>query len=161
MGMIILLILVVAIVVAVLQTQKKSSKTGALASRSSVDYKARPLFHNKGAHAMFNRLSEALPEHCVHAEVGLMAFIQPTGKASLRGRGLIGQSRVDYLITNSSGQTVCGIELDGSSHDNEKAAARDQIKDEAFRLAGIRLIRLRAESAMKGAELRALVLSTP
>lgn len=159
MGTFLVLVIVVAMVWFVLASKKKaepSTVTGN--SGHALRYEARPLFHNQGAAMMFVRLCEALPEHHVHAEVGIAAFIQAKGKASTKGHGHIGSRRVDYLVTTPAGKVVCGVELDGDSHKTNKAAYADRVKDEAFRLAGVRLVRITTDREPKGDELRRLVL---
>lgn len=102
--------------------------------------------------AMFRRLSEALPDHIVLSEVGYQAFLSAGGDMSLQGR--IKSRRVDFLIVDQGGGIVAAIEVDGTSHDQDEAAADDHFKNQLFAAAGVRLVRWRAEAIPKGPEIR-------
>ena len=106
--------------------------------------------------AMFRRLSEALPEHIILSEVGYQAFLSAGQDRSLEAR--IKTRRVDFLILEQDGGIVAAIELDGGSHDNDEAAAKDHFKNQLFAAAGVRLVRWRAETIPKGPEIRQRVL---
>lgn len=106
--------------------------------------------------AMFRRLSEALPEHIILSEVGYQAFLSAGQDQSLAAR--IKTRRVDFLVLDQDGGIVAAVELDGGSHDNNEAAAKDHFKNQLFAAAGVRLVRWRAETIPKGPEIRERVL---
>jgi len=106
--------------------------------------------------AMYHRLSEALPDHIILAEVGYQAFLSAGNDKSLQGQ--IKSRRLDFVVLTQGGDFVAGVELDGSSHDNDKAAATDHRKNLLMASAGLRLIRWPADSIPKGPEIVARVL---
>lgn len=62
---------------------------------------------------------------------------------------------VDFLIVEGSDfRPVLAVELDGASHDNEVQQFRDEVKNVAFRSAGVPLIRLDAQKYYSPAALR-------
>lgn len=60
-------------------------------------------------------------------------------------RNPIAQKHVDFLICEAGTmRPLAGIELDDSSHRNQKAAEKDEFKDAAFKAAGLPLLRVKA-----------------
>jgi hypothetical protein len=53
--------------------------------------------------------------------------------------------RVDLLIKSASGEPLAAIEYQGSGHYQRTAPARDAVKKEALRRAGVRYIEMRPE----------------
>ena len=132
--------------------------SGKYAPQSAALLKPRKLW-NASELMMFKRLCEALPDHIILAEVGYQAFITAGSNRSLQGE--IKSRRIDFLILDQSGATVAAIELDGSSHDNDRSAATDRRKSDLLAGAGIKLVRWRAETLPKGAEIVAAILGSP
>ena len=65
---------------------------------------------------------------------------------------------VDFLIVEGSDfRPVLALELDGASHDNEVQQFRDEVKNVAFRSAGVPLIRLDAQKYYSPAVLRTIL----
>lgn len=56
------------------------------------------------------------------------------------------RAEVDVLICTQDEDPIAGIELDSIFHDDESAVNKDALKDEIFSLAGIPLIRIRADN---------------
>ena len=54
-------------------------------------------------------------------------------------------AQVDVLLCTADEDPVAGIELDSMHHDTEEAAERDELKNMLFRLAGLPLVRIRAD----------------
>lgn len=54
----------------------------------------------------------------------------------------INSKRVDLLIISSRGEPLAAIEYQGSGHYQRTAAARDAVKKEALRKAGVRYIEI-------------------
>ena len=66
---------------------------------------------------------------------------------------------VDFVITDTSLNTIAAIELDDKSHYNdEKRQLTDIKKDKAITAAGIRIIRWRCEVMPSAAQIRLAVL---
>jgi hypothetical protein len=57
--------------------------------------------------------------------------------ADARAYGAINSKRVDVLLVSSSGDPIAAIEFQGSGHHQGTAAARDAVKKEALRRAGV------------------------
>jgi hypothetical protein len=62
-----------------------------------------------------------------------------------RAYAAINSKRVDILIVSSSGVPIAAIEYQGSGHYQGSAAARDAVKKEALRKAGVRYIEVTPE----------------
>lgn len=54
-------------------------------------------------------------------------------------------AQVDVLLCTTDEDPVAGIELDSLHHDTEEAIARDEMKNMLFKLAGLHLVRIRAD----------------
>lgn len=54
-------------------------------------------------------------------------------------------AQVDVLLCTADEDPVAGIELDSMHHDTEEAAERDALKNMLFKLAGLPLVRIRAD----------------
>jgi hypothetical protein len=64
-----------------------------------------------------------------------------------RAYGAINSKRVDLLIVSRSGDPIAAIEYQGHGHYQGTAAARDAVKKEALRKAGVRYIAVTPESS--------------
>jgi hypothetical protein len=63
-----------------------------------------------------------------------------------RAYSAINSKRVDLLIVSRSGDPIAAIEYQGHGHYQGTAAARDAVKKEALRKAGVRYIEVKPES---------------
>ena len=63
-----------------------------------------------------------------------------------RAYSAINSKRVDLLIVSRSGDPIAAIEYQGHGHYQGTAAARDAVKKEALRKAGVRYIAVTPES---------------
>ena len=62
----------------------------------------------------------------------------------------INSKRVDYLIIDQAGFPVAALEYQGSGHYQADAVARDNIKREAFRLAGVPFVEVARQGLSDG-----------
>lgn len=62
-----------------------------------------------------------------------------------RVRNYAWSAQVDVLLCTADEDPVAGIELDSVHHDTEAAAERDELKNLLFKLAGLPLVRIRAD----------------
>jgi Protein of unknown function (DUF2726) len=69
------------------------------------------------------------------------------GTVPLRARSYAWSAQVDVLLCTVDEDPVAGFELDSVHHDVEDAAERDELKNLLFRLAGLPLMRIRADDA--------------
>ena len=67
------------------------------------------------------------------------------GTVPLRARGYAWSAQVDVLLCTADEDPVAGIELDSIHHDSEEAVERDELKNLLFKLAGLPLVRIRAD----------------
>lgn len=78
----------------------------------------------------------------VMAQVSLGEIVASTSEAAFRA---INSKRVDLLLVARDGEPLAAIEYQGDGHYLGTAAARDAIKKEALRRAGIAYIEVRAD----------------
>jgi hypothetical protein len=67
------------------------------------------------------------------------------GSVPVRARNYAWSAQVDVLLCTADEDPVFGIELDSIHHDTEEAAERDELKNLLFNLAGLPLVRIRAD----------------
>jgi len=67
-----------------------------------------------------------------------------------RAYSAINSKRVDLLIVSNRGEPIAAIEYQGHGHYQGTAAARDAVKKEALRKAGVRYIAVTPESGTEG-----------
>jgi hypothetical protein len=72
----------------------------------------------------------------------------------------INSKRVDLLIISSKGEPLAAIEYQGSGHYQGTAPARDAVKKEALRKAGVRYIEVSAKHCANDLEREILRLAT-
>lgn len=76
-------------------------------------------------------------------KVRLEDFINVTErKYKMKYRGYIKARHVDFIVTDSQLNVLCGIELDDPSHNTQEAAKTDAFKNKLFRTIGIPLFRI-------------------
>jgi hypothetical protein len=63
----------------------------------------------------------------------------------VRARSYAWLAQVDVLLCTADEDPIAGIELDSVHHDSEEAAERDELKNTLFKLAGLPLVRIRAD----------------
>lgn len=78
-----------------------------------------------------------------------------------RVRNYAWAAQVDVLLCTADEDPVAGIELDSVHHDTEEAAERDELKNTLFKLAGLPLVRIRAddERAVRAEDFYDLLMS--
>ena len=101
------------------------------------DFTAQPLLNNSEARlfkALDKLVLEMRPGWQVMAQVSLGEILRCEDKAAY---SCINSKRVDLLIVDADCKPVCAIEYQGGAHHQGTAAARDAVKKEALRRAGI------------------------
>lgn len=89
---------------------------------------------------LYFRLTKALPEHIILAQVNLPRFIE-TKNSSFKYYAKIKELSIDFLVCSKDFSITAAIELDDSSHNRTKQKERDEKKNKALKAAGIQLIR--------------------
>ncbi len=96
------------------------------------------LFVNASERAFFLSLESALPPTFrLQTKTRLEDIIRvkpdlPNAKLAFQLRGRIKSRHIDFLVIDHAGRPRCAIELDGSSHSAQKAAAGDILKNGVF-----------------------------
>ena len=118
---------------------KATSATDQLACVMGAKFSSRPLLNRPEAN-LFKALDAAViarnPGWQVMAQVSLGEFISSTDKTAY---GCVNSKRVDFALMDPDARVIHAIEYQGSGHHLEggAAAARDAVKKEALRKAGI------------------------
>ncbi|MEQ1518130.1 MAG: DUF2726 domain-containing protein [Usitatibacteraceae bacterium] len=130
--------------------------TNQLACVMGADFSARPLLNQPEA-TLFKALDAAViarnPGWQVMAQVSLGEFLASPDKGAY---GCVNSKRVDFALMDPDARVVHAIEYQGSGHHQGTAAARDAVKKEALRKAGIGYHEVVAGHTTAG-ELRRLV----
>ena len=132
------------------------SATDQLATVMAADFSARSLL-NQPEHTLFKALDAAViarnPSWQVMAQVSLGEFLSSPEKDAYWA---VNSKRVDFALMDPEARVVHAIEYQGSGHHQGTAAARDAVKKEALRKAGIGYHEVVAGHTTAG-ELRRLV----
>ena len=132
------------------------SATDQLATVMAADFSARSLL-NQPEHTLFKALDAAViarnPSWQVMAQVSLGEFLASPEKDAYWA---VNSKRVDFALMDPEARVVHAIEYQGRGHHQGTAAARDAVKKEALRKAGIGYHEVVAGHTTAG-ELRRLV----
>ena len=130
--------------------------TSQLACVMGAEFRARPLLNRPEA-KLFKALDAAViarnPGWQVMAQVSLGEFLASPDKDAY---GAVNAKRVDFALMDPDSRVAHAIEYQGSGHHQGTAAARDAVKKEALRRAGIGYHEVVAGHTTAG-ELRRLV----
>lgn len=120
------------------------------------DFRSRPLL-NKAEGTVFRSLDKIViarnPDWQVMAQVSVGEFVGCDDEAAYRS---INSKRVDFVLMDENCQARHALEYQGNGHHQGSAAARDAVKKEALRKAGIGYHEIVAGHTTPG-DLRALV----
>jgi very-short-patch-repair endonuclease len=142
-------LLLAAMAALALLLQAKAKKTSRGLSESP---KARPPLTER-EQVMFFRLSEALPEYIVLAQVAMSALMTASTQAA---RNRFDRKVIDFVVCSKAFEVIAVVELDDSSHRGKEAA--DDRRDKLLKAAGFRTVRFRDIPASE--RLRTAVLLT-
>lgn len=121
------------------ESARATSATDQLACVMAAPFIARPLLNRPEAH-LFKALDAAViarnPGWQVMAQVSLGEFLTSSDKDAY---GCVNSKRVDFALMDPDARVIHAIEYQGTGHHLEggAAAARDAVKKEALRKAGI------------------------
>jgi very-short-patch-repair endonuclease len=88
-------------------------------------------------------------KYTVFPKVRMEDFIEPTnsGKGKFASRNRIKSRHVDFLVWDIENSSIAfAIELDGKSHNSQKAIEADKFKDDVYRTIGLQLHRVQVGS---------------
>ena len=93
---------------------------------------------------LYWRLVETLPECVIMSQVQITRILRvKKGNNFNEWNNRINRLSLDFVVCRKDTYPLAVIELDDSSHDNERQQARDDKKDKALTDAGIKIIRWR------------------
>lgn len=113
--------------------------------RRKYPYISRPLL-TKTEYAFYKVLRKYTDRYdlLICPKVRMEDFIKVTAKKNYaRYRGYIKSRHIDFIICDNDLNMLCGIELDDSSHNTEKAQEIDKFKNNTFKAIGIPLYRVK------------------
>ena len=111
------------------------AKKGAVAAKSSESPRRRQLLSER-EQAMHNRLSQALPDLVVLAQVSFSALLTARAYAT---RNTFDRKTADFVVCDKAFQVLAVIELDDASHKGK--ADKDAARDAMLAGAGYRVLR--------------------
>lgn len=150
---IILIFVIIALGIVVLKVL--SSK---MPGKPSMPYVLKPVL-TKGERAFFQVLAQAVGnDHLLLSKVRMADFlkVKGAGKESTGFQNSINPRHTDFLLVDrESAFPVLAIELDDKSHRTSKSAMeRDQFKNEAYKAAGLPILRVRAARSYEATQIR-------
>ena len=96
-----------------------------------VPHKKRNYLCSKAENNFYQVLLEVLPpEYIVHSQVSMMALVQPV---NFKDNSKTWAKRMDFVITDKNTKIMAVIELDDSSHRQQKRQERDIYVNNAFK----------------------------
>jgi hypothetical protein len=162
---IILIVLAVAAVFVVAGFIMMRLRGGSAAEPAKADaqYQVVPSILTPAERSFLGVLEPLLPEgvtYLVKIRLGDV-FVPRKGLDNSRrtsARNRINQKHVDVLLVSTSDfKPLAGVELDDSSHAEDRRKARDAFVDEVFRSGGVPLLHIPAQATYNPNELRAQV----
>jgi very-short-patch-repair endonuclease len=109
---------------------------------------------------LYFRLSRALPQHIVLAQVGLSRLLGVKKGSSFHAwNNRINRMSADFVVCGKDSNIVAVIELDDASHNRDDRRAADAKKDRALAAAGIHIIRWPAKAIPDEASIKAQLLT--
>jgi hypothetical protein len=124
-------------------------------------YAKRKYFFSAAEHLFYESLKAAvMPNHVLFAKVRLADVVYiKRGTGSWQSYfNRISAKHLDFLLCDKNLLPVVAIELDDSSHDEEKRQIRDGFVDQVLNAAALPILRVRAKHAYEPADLRQMLL---
>lgn len=116
-------------------------------TRAPVFFRAERLLVNPSERQAWDLLQRANLGHThVFAKVRLEDVVSAHStdwRSRMSGRGRIKSRHLDFVLTDADFQPMLAIEVDGASHQTERAAIADAHKNRILASAGLPLLRLR------------------
>lgn len=145
----ILIIIVIVAIFVILQLKNLRSKNPARSvsdtNLEKMPYKSKYIL-TKNEYVFYNALRPLTDNrnYLICPKVGLKDIASITDKQNyMKWFGKISQKHVDFIVCDNTLKPLFAIELDDSSHDNEKAVKNDTFKDEFFTTINLDLVRVR------------------
>lgn len=121
------------------------------AQSADYPYQARNYLFSRAEKSFLGVLEQALgEEYRVFGKVRMedLMFVKKGTKNRQGARNRIRSRHIDFVICRKNDLSIQFLmELDDKSHDNSKRAESDEFKNAACQAAGIKLVRIRAQSS--------------
>ena len=141
------IIVVLVIVASILFSKKSPNTTGKETLNLNEPFPFYPSYlMTKREQQLYWRLVETLPDCLIMSQVSIMGVLNVKKeyyRHSFKYTNQVDRLRLDFVVCRKDTYPLAVIELDDSSHDNEKQQQRDDKKDKALTDAGIKIIRWR------------------
>jgi uncharacterized protein DUF2726 len=153
LAVLVIVVVILVIVVAIAQRFIPAAK-------QSFPFAKRQYFFSAAERSLYEILRRLLPEHVVFAKVGLGELVYVTRKGSewRTHRNRIDRKHLDFVICNADLEPVVAIELDDSSHREQRRRDRDAFVDQVLAAAGIPIVHVAAQRGYRLDELRQMLL---
>jgi very-short-patch-repair endonuclease len=154
-----LIILVIVAAVLILVFKKfiagKSEKIESGTGKEAPPYFKKKALLNEGEQALFHKLTEAMPNCIVFAQVRLADIVGIKKTNNWQAWfNKVNRKSVDFVICNKSFVVLACIELDGKTHEQEDRKKADGDKDAALKAAGIPILRIEASKLLTSEEIK-------
>jgi len=127
----------IAVITSLIVKKKRESRR----NNESWPFYARRLM-SKPEQILYYRLTEALPEYIILAQVQLSRVLGvKKGHAFNEWNNRINRMSLDFVICRKDASIVAAIELDDKSHEREERRTADAKKDKALKSANIPILR--------------------
>ena len=140
-------VFVAAIVASILLNKKSSNKEQKETLNLNEPFPFYPSYlMTKREQQLYWRLVETLPNCVIMSQVSIMGILnikKEYYRNSSKWTNQVNRLRLHFVVCRKDTYPLAVIELDDSSHDNERQQARDDKKDKALTDAGIKIIRWR------------------
>ena len=136
------------------------SKTKEPSTGPMYPFKRKSYFLSKAEVSFYQVLKSTLQEKAVICPKIRLSDILSTETRNVTYWNQISQKHIDFLLCRpDTMEPILAIELDDSSHTSAKAQKSDNFKNEAFKAAGLPLLRMSAKRGYNIEELRTAIKS--
>lgn len=143
------IIIVIAVIVGIIAGLHKPVKK----KNQNFLYKSKTYFFTKTEAAFYRSLVDAVSDkYIIFSKVRLADLIEPNynqnNKIYYSAFNQISRKHVDFILVDKNNLKISSaIELDGKSHFRSSTKKSDEIKNNAFKKAGLTLIRFRVKDS--------------
>ena len=129
-------------------------------AKQSFPFAKRKYFFSAAERSFYEVLRRLVPEYVVFAKVGLSELVYVTNKGSewRSHQNRVDRKHLDFVICNADLAPVVAIELDDSSHHEQRRRDRDAFVDQVLAAAGIPIVHVAAQRGYRLDELRQTLL---
>ena len=119
-------------------------------------YARRKYFFSAAERSFYEILRRLVPDYTVFAKVRLVDVVRVSNGSSSRRADLnrIDRKHLDFVLCDQNLAPVLAVELDDSSHDDEKRKERDEFVDRVLVAAAFPIVHIRAQRSYQLDEVR-------